>query len=91
MQIDTTASENRPGFRKAAAIASFGPFERQQIPFRTTIISDMIQNTAPHPAIQERSESPAARAQPGITSLRPSLSVCIKHRLILDRLSRQSH
>jgi hypothetical protein len=37
---------------KAAAIASFGPSERQQIPFRMTIISDMIQNTAPHPAIQ---------------------------------------
>lgn len=60
---------------KAAAIASFGPFEQRRIPFRMTMISDMVQHMPPpgysqfrsEPNFQQLARSPAWR------SLQPNL------------------
>jgi hypothetical protein len=70
---------------KTAAIASFGPSERQQIPFRMTIIPDMIQNTAPIRQFNTKRISSSSRAAQHGPHCGPVSSVCIKHRLILDR------
>jgi hypothetical protein len=58
---------------KTAAIVSVGPSERQQIPFRMTIISDMIQNTAPIRQFNSEANFQQLARSPAWTSLRPSL------------------
>jgi hypothetical protein len=58
---------------KAAAIASFGPFERQGISFRMTIISDMIQNTPANRQFKTEPNFPQLARSPAWPSLRPNL------------------
>jgi len=60
---------------KAAAIASFGPSEQRKIPFRMTIISDMVQHMPPPGYSQFRSESDFQQLarSPAWRSLQPNL------------------
>jgi hypothetical protein len=58
---------------KAAAIASFGPFEHRQVPFRLTMISDMIQNTPAYSHFRSAPDFAQLARSPAWRSLQPNL------------------
>jgi hypothetical protein len=58
---------------KAASITSFGPFEARNIPFRLTIISDMVQHTPAHSHFRSEPNFSALQKSDAWRSVRPNL------------------
>ena len=70
---------------RAAAITSFGPIERGQMPLRITMISDMIQNTALYSQFKTESNFGILARSSGWASLQPQLKGAQADILYLSR------